>query len=130
MSAAALTKTRPAPTTRARIITPELRVVEGQGSARSFRLLAAIVVTVIAVIVGINLYVSTQMTATAYQIRDKQIELTRLSEESQMLQQKLKSVSSPGNLERIARSEGMVPAGQAGFITLSTSSVEGGKPAQ
>ncbi|MDO5729060.1 MAG: hypothetical protein Q4P71_05475 [Actinomycetaceae bacterium] len=131
MSSAAISRTRPARTTRTRVKhTPELRVIESQHGPRAALPFILVVVSVLLTVLAINLFLNTQMAQTSYDIRDKQIELNYLNEQTQTLQQRLQVASSPANLERAARAQGMVPAGPTGFITLSTGSVEGGTPAQ
>lgn len=131
MSSAAISRTRPAQTTRTRVNqTPELRVIESQHGPRAALPFILVVVSVLLTVLAINLFLNTQMAQTSYDIRDKQIELNYLNEQTQTLQQRLQVASSPSNLERAARAQGMVPAGPTGFITLSTGSVEGGTAAQ
>ncbi|MDO5719971.1 MAG: hypothetical protein Q4P05_04490 [Actinomycetaceae bacterium] len=130
MSSAALSRTRPARTPRTRVKqVPELRVIESPSGPRAALPFISVVVSVLLAVLAANLFLNTQMAQKSYEIRDKQVELTYLNEQTQALQQRLQSESSPANLEKQARDLGMVPAGPTGFITLSTGSVEGGTPA-
>lgn len=130
MSSAALSRTRPARTPRTRVKhVPELRVIESPSGPKAALPFIIVVVSVLLAVLAANLFLNTQMAQKSYEIRDKQVELTYLNEQTQALQQRLQSESSPANLEKQARALGMVPAGPTGFITLSTGSVEGGTPA-
>lgn len=109
---------------------PDLRVVEGTLPRRSVLPIAIVAIVVLLIAIIVPMVINTQMAETAFEIRDQQLELNELDAEAWTLQTKLQEVSSPVSLERAARAQGMVPAGQTGIITLSTGSVEGGQPAR
>lgn len=109
---------------------PGLRVVEGRRTLRSpaALVLAAVVVLVLAVLVP--LVINTQMAETAYAMRDRQVELAELQAERTTLQSQLLRTSSGESLESKARAQGMVPAGNAGVVSLRAKTVRGGEPAR
>lgn len=131
MSSAALSRTRPVSSPRIRQSVPvPLRIVDVEPNQRGgVGFLISAILTLLAVLAG-NLYLNTQMVQTSYSIHDKQIELSRLQEENQSLEQALQKLSSPQSLKDVAKAQGMVPSGATGLITLSSGTVEGGKPAQ
>lgn len=108
---------------------PQLRVIESPVGPRAAFPMLAVVGLVLLAVLAVNLFITTQMAQTAYEIRDSRSELVRLTEETQSLRQQLQVASSPGALQKAAADEGMVPAGQTGFIHLGESRVEGGSPA-
>ena len=131
MSSAAVSRTRPVATPRTRhSVAAPLRVVDQQPSQRgAVAFLVSAIVALLAVLPG-NLYLNTQMVPTSYLIHDAEIELARLQEETQSLEQALQKVSSPQRLKQAAHAQGMVPSGATGFITLSDGTIEGGQPAR
>ena len=124
MTSSAL-RTRPAQPRREQS-RPPLRVITSEAGPRAAFPVLAIVALVLIAVLAVNLFITTQMAQTAYEIRDSRAELVRLTEETQSLRQKLQVASSPAALQKAADAQGMVPAGQAGFIKLSEGSVEGG----
>lgn len=129
MTSAAV-KTHPVQSPREEALTrPRLRVIESQNGPRvAFPVLIVIAVVLLSVL-AVNLFITTQMAQTAYKIRDSRAELVQLTEQTQTLQQQLQVASSPSALREAASEQGMVPAGQTGFIQLSTGKVDGGSPA-
>lgn len=129
MTSAAV-KTHPVQSPREEVLArPHLRVIESQmGPRAAFPVLMVIAVVLLSVL-AVNLFFTTQMAQTAYDIRDSRAELVRLNEQTQTLQQQLQVASSPSALRKAASEQGMVPAGQTGFIQLSTGKVDGGSPA-
>ncbi|MDO5049653.1 MAG: hypothetical protein Q4D87_07205 [Actinomycetaceae bacterium] len=126
MTSAAV-KTRPIQSTREHAQTrPQLRVIESHAGPRAVFPVLMIVALVLLSVLAVNLFFTTQMAQMAYEIRDSRAELVRLTEETQTLRQELQVASSPSALQKAASEQGMVPAGQAGFIQLSTGKVEGG----
>lgn len=131
MSVAAVSRTRPvaSPRNRQRVAPVSLRVVPAQADQRGTVGFLISAILVLAAVLAGNLYLNTQMVQTSYSIHDREIELTRLREETQSLEQALQKVSSPQSLKEAARAHGMVPSGTTGFITLSDGTIQGGEPA-
>lgn len=129
MTSAALKRTRPVQSSYEPQQPPQLRIIESKAGPRAA--LPFVVVTILAVLalVVVNMYLTTQMQQASYYLSTKTQELTSLTEETQMLEQKLQVASSPSALQKAATDQGMVPAGPSGFITLSTGKVNGGYPA-
>ncbi|MDO5034365.1 MAG: hypothetical protein Q4E01_03160 [Actinomycetaceae bacterium] len=121
-------KTRPMQPART-LSTPPLRVIASETGPRAAFPVLAVVALVLLAVLAVNLLITTQMAQTAYEIRDSRAELVRLTEETQSLRQRLQVASSPSALKKAAESQGMVPAGQTGFIQLGEGRVEGGSPA-
>ncbi|MDO5722069.1 MAG: hypothetical protein Q4P06_05960 [Actinomycetaceae bacterium] len=131
MSSAAVSHTRPLSTPRlhTRNAPAPLRVVGTASNNRAgVKYLILIVITLLGILAG-NLYLNTQMVQTAYDIRKSEIELIRLQEETQGLEQALQKVSAPTALREAAHAHGMVPAGTTGLISIAERTVEGGTPA-
>ncbi|EEH64206.1 hypothetical protein HMPREF0044_0495 [Gleimia coleocanis DSM 15436] len=107
--------------------TPELvqlRVIETVKAGTSPAKLLLILVIPVILIVLANLYINTQMAQTAYELREKQVELIRLTEKNEALEQQLQVVSSPATLEENAKRLGMVPAPDALFISIKKNSIQ------
>lgn len=96
-------------------------------SAWPFVLLATLLLLIT---IALPMVVNTHMAQRAYEIRDMQIALTELNASSSTLEANLLAASSPSSLAAKAKEMGLVPAGSAGAISLSNSTVEGGVPAE
>lgn len=131
MSTAAAAQTRPASRPeKLRAEVRELRVVEGRRPARS--LMVAAVTTILVVLVAIvgSMMLHTRMAESAFAIREQQIRLNELDAQAWSMKAQLEEAASPSALEKAALAQGMVPAGDTGFITLKSGTVEGGTPAK
>ncbi|WP_127130857.1 hypothetical protein [Georgenia sp. SYP-B2076] len=98
---------------------PRLSVVPSPTPARSLMgYLVLCVAALVAALLG-ALLLNTQMAATAYEIHDRQVELTRLDEAEASLRAQVEEAGSPAALQRQAEEQGMVPAEKLRFIQLS-----------
>ncbi|WP_022868042.1 hypothetical protein [Schaalia vaccimaxillae] len=108
-----------------------LRVIEGEGRAtRSFLPVAFLAIVVVLAAVILSMVLNTRMAQTSFEIREQQLILNELDAQAWTMQAQIEEAASPVKLKEAALNNGMVPAGQTGFITLGTGTVEGGAPAQ
>jgi hypothetical protein len=105
---------------------PRLAVVTSPRPARSFvpyLLLCTAILT--ASLLG-ALLLNTHMAATAYEIHDQQVALTRLDEAEASLRAQVEEAGSPATLQRRATELGMVPAEHLRFIRIADGALLGG----
>ena len=105
----------------------EFHIVEG---ARSAVAILMLLVAVALASVVVSMVLNTRMAQTSFEIREQQLTLNELEAQSWTMRSELDRKASPTELEEAAKTNGMVPAGRSGFITLETGTVEGGTPAK
>jgi hypothetical protein len=71
------------------------------------------------------LLLNVAMAQSAFDIRNRQIEVARLTERAQDLEQQLQRAASPASLAGRARALGMVPAPAPAFLRLSDGAILG-----
>lgn len=108
----------------------ELRIVEGTRPRRSIAAVLVLMVIVAMASVVTSMVLNTRMAQTSFEIREQQLALNELEAQSWTMRAELDRKASPAELEKAAKANGMVPAGNPGFITLETGTVEGGTPAK
>ena len=108
----------------------ELRLVQGTRPRRSLMAVVALLVAVALASVVASMVLNTRMAQTSFEIREQQLTLNELEAQSWTMRSELDRKASPTELEEAAKTNGMVPAGRSGFITLETGTVEGGTPAK
>ena len=108
----------------------ELRIVEGTRPRRSAVAILMLLVAVALASVLASMVLNTRMAQTSFEIREQQLVLNELEAQSWTMRAELDRKASPAELEKVAKANGMVPAGTSGFITLETGTVEGGTPAK
>ena len=65
------------------------------------------------------------MAQTSFTMHNKEIELTKLREETQMLQIEIDKLNSPKNIDQGAKQQSMIPSEQIGYINLKDSTITG-----
>ncbi|WP_448071701.1 hypothetical protein [Georgenia yuyongxinii] len=111
---------RPTPAWR-----PRLSVVPSPRPVRSlvpYLLLCAAILS--AALLG-ALVLNTHMAATAYEIHDQQVALSRLDEAEASLRAQVEEAGAPATLQRRATELGMVPAQGLRFIRLADGALLG-----
>ena len=108
----------------------ELRIVEGARPRRSVLAVLVLLVIVAMASVVASMVLNTRMAQTSFEIREQQLALNELEAKSWTMRAELDRKTSPTELERAAKANGMVPAGSPGFISLDKGTVEGGTPAK
>ena len=111
-------------------IRPLLTVVNSTRPRRSVIPMTIIALVMIAIAIVVPMVINTHMAQTSYEIREYQIQLNELEAQSWTLQTQLQEKASPVELEKAAKAQGMVHAGQLGTIRLSDGTVEGGVAAR
>lgn len=98
------------------------------GARETLVTFVGMVAFVIALIVG-AMVLNTQSAMLSYEIHDTQLELIRLRQDNASLQLEINRAASPDQLREVAVKEGMVPAGETGYLTLAENRIDGGEPA-
>ena len=111
-------------------IRPLLTVVDSSRPRRSVIPMTIIALVMIAIAIVVPMVINTHMAQTSYEIREYQIQLNELEAQSWTLQTQLQEKASPVELEKAAKTQGMVHAGKLGTIRLSDGTVEGGVAAR
>ena len=90
-------------------------------------LLLPLYISILLLVVGIvvPIVAQTQMAALAYEIREINIELSKLEAENQTSIVKMRELQSTANLEERAKELGMIPSSGNGIIRLSTGEIIG-----
>lgn len=104
---------------------PRLRVVRAPSPQRTR---VPFILVCVAILTGAllgALMLNVAMAQSSFDIRDRQIELARLTERQQDLQQQLERAASPASLAGRARALGMVPAPAPAFVRLSDGAILG-----
>lgn len=109
---------------------PSLRVMAAPAPARRKVLAPALAALALLAALIYPIGVATQTAATTYQMKNIQIEVNKLTEENQLLRDKVALAKSPQSLEQKAREIGLVSSGSIGTISLESGEVSGGTPAQ
>jgi hypothetical protein len=110
---------------RATALLPRLRIVRAPSAQRTR---APFILLCVAVLVGAllaALMLNVAMAQSAFTLRDQQVELARLTEQQQKVEQQLGRAASPEVLAGRARALGMVPALAPAFIQLSDGTIIG-----
>lgn len=116
---------QPTPSTPGRATRPALRVLPAPIVSRTrtpFLLLCA------GLLLGsllIALILNTAMARGAYHAHDLEVQLARMAQTEQALEEELSAVAAPGELAKIAREMGMSPSPHTAFIKLSEHKILG-----
>lgn len=65
------------------------------------------------------------MAQRSYAMHDRQIELVKMREETQILQSQVDELNSPKNIHEGAKKQSMVPSEQIGYINLKEATITG-----
>ncbi|GAB2992608.1 MAG TPA: hypothetical protein VKY71_13845 [Actinotalea caeni] len=104
---------------------PRLRLVRAPAPARSRLLFLLLCVGILGGAMLGALALNTAMATTAYVLRERQVELARLTESEQQLTATVEQLSSPAQLANQAQRLGMVPAEGLSYIDLETGTISG-----
>lgn len=135
MSTTNLVMQKPAPSIRrapdvSRVNRPELYLVPALTKQRlSWPVWFAVAAMLVLALV-IPVVINTQMAVTSYAMYSQEQELSTLLDYQADLVTKTREAQSPQYLAAKAKEIGLVPAGEAGYITLSEGKITPGKPAQ
>ena len=102
---------------------PTLFVVAGPRLSRSVVPFLLTLISVMAVAMGLTLYLNTQMAVTSYDIRDTRAELVELVETEQTLKAEVETLGSPEYLRKAAGKIGMEPAATTFIMNLEHESI-------
>ncbi|CAM2730972.1 hypothetical protein ACSL103130_00050 [Actinomyces slackii] len=109
---------------------PALRVIRSAAPSRSTLPFLAIIILILSGALVASMLLNAQMADTAYQMKDKQIELNVMNDHVETLRTQVQEASAPDSLASRAEELGMVPAGAPGVVDLESSSLSGGAPAE
>ncbi|QPK94420.1 hypothetical protein HCQ94_01545 [Actinomyces sp. zg-332] len=87
----------------------------------AFKMSACLLILV--VLLQITMYA--YMAQRSYTMHQRQIELVKMREETQLLQSKIDELNSPKNINDAARGQSMVPSEQIGYINLKDATITG-----
>lgn len=121
---------RPAPNRKR---TPALRIVPEQnktGLSKTKLSLVFLTIAALVVLILTPLLINTQLAVLSYEIHQDQVELAKVQENNALLQSEINQQGSAERVRAMAEENGLVPAGETGYITLSKKQVKGGAPAQ
>lgn len=104
---------------------PRLRIVRAPSPRRTRVPFILVCVTILAGALLAALLLNVAMAQSSFAIRDRQIELARLTERQQTLEQQLERAASPATLASRARALGMVPAPAPAFLRLADGAIVG-----
>lgn len=129
----AATRRRPAGLQNSRRQSAPLHLVaEPSGRTRSkskliilFSLIAGLVLLILA-----PLLINTQLAVLSYEIHQDEVALAKLEENNQLLQNEANQQSSAQRVRVLAEENGLVPAGETGYLSLSEQTVTGGSAAE
>lgn len=104
---------------------PRLQIIRAPAHQRSLLPFAALCLTIlIGALLG-ALLLNTAMAATAYEMRDQRIELSRLSEQQQLLTQQVEQKAAPTSLAAAAADLGMERGEGTSYLRLEDDSIAG-----
>ncbi|ACQ80667.1 conserved hypothetical protein [Beutenbergia cavernae DSM 12333] len=104
---------------------PQLRIVRAQAPARSRVPFLALCVSILVGSLLAALALNTSMAATAYTLRERQGELTALSQEEQRLASLVEETSAPSAVMASARALGMQPSDGVVHLRLADGTLIG-----
>ncbi len=104
---------------------PRLRIVRAPSPARSRIPFLLLCLSILGGAMLGALALNTAMATTAYEIRDRQVELATLTETQETLTARFDGMSSPGQLADAATAIGMVPAEGFSYINLADGTITG-----
>ncbi|WP_026460859.1 hypothetical protein [Schaalia suimastitidis] len=105
---------------------PELRLIERAQPQAGILPIVLGLIAVLVISIVVPMLINTAMAQTSFAIREQQLVLNELNASAWTMQEELQRRSSATALQEAATAQGMVPAGRAGVVTLSTGTVEGG----
>lgn len=116
---------RPAEDRRAASPLPRLRIVRAPSPQRTRVPFILFCVTILVGALLSALMLNVAMAQSAFTLRNEQIELARLTQEQQKLEQQVARAASPEVLAGRARALGMVPAPAPAFLQLADGTIIG-----
>lgn len=102
---------------------PELQVVAGPVMGRALLPFIVMILLIIAMGLGLSLYLNTQMSVTSYQIRDTQAQLEELRDLEKTLKVSVDELGSPAHLRQAATKIGMEPAPATYMVSVEHNTI-------
>ncbi len=105
----------------------DLKVYKEREKSLTLSSAIKILVTLLALVIIAQITMHSFMAKRAYTMRENEIQLVKMREESQKLEIKLDKIISPKNIHDAALKQSMIPADQIGYINLKDSTITGVK---
>lgn len=115
----------PAPATPSRASRPTLRVLPAPVASRARVPFLFVCLSLLVGSLLIALFLNTAMARGAYHAHDLEVQLARMAQTEQSLQEALSAAAAPEMLAGLARDLGMIPSPHTAFIDLEQSAVLG-----
>lgn len=119
------TRGHPASPAPARPLGPALRVLPAPVVSRTRVPFLVVCLTLLIASLLIALFLNTAMARGAYHAHDLEVQLARMAQTEQALQEKLSEAAAPHELAKLAQDLGMIPSPHTAFIDLEQGAVLG-----
>lgn len=109
------------------------RRIQAMPAQRSDRRIIASMLGIVAFVVALivsAILINTLSAVESYRIHDLQRELTTIRLDNQSLRTRVNEAASPDKLREVAAEQGMVPAGETGYVSVEAGTIEGGQAAE